>query len=109
MKKIISALLISLVANSALALSYTQAGHGTCREWNKERKEKISLVQETWLSGYLTGLQSTGYGGKFLDGSDDAAIFGWMDRYCKANPAKKMDAGVFKLVKKLKSNAPNSN
>lgn len=108
MKKIIPALLILLAANSALAITYTQVGHNSCREWARERKNKTSTLQQTWLSGYLSGLDSTGYGEDFLKGSDDASIFRWMDKYCKANPARKLDAGVFRLVKELKSRTKKS-
>ena len=103
MKKIIPALLIFLAAHPVLAITYTQVGHNSCREWTKERKNKTNSLQQTWLSGYVSGLDSTGYGDGFLKGSDDASIFRWMDKYCKAHPRDKLDNGVYKLVKELKS------
>ncbi len=77
-------------------------GAPSCGEWIAHRKESdtLALSNTSWLVGYLSGL-AVGAGKNFLPGSENTAIFSWMDNYCRANPLKDIASGGTAFMSEL--------
>ena len=77
-------------------------GTPSCGEWIAHRKESdtLALSNTSWLVGYLSGL-AVGAGKNFLPGTENTAIFSWMDNYCRSNPLKDLAAGGVALMSEL--------
>lgn len=77
-------------------------GTPSCGEWIVHRKDAdtLALSNASWLVGYLSGL-AVGAVKDFLPGTDNSAIFAWMDGYCRANPLKDVGSGGALLMTEL--------
>jgi hypothetical protein len=76
----------------------------TCGDWARVRlseqrgsnnvRDLLRLYQMfAWVTGYLSGMNVTLQGPDFLSertNASTAAIQGWMDNYCRANPLHSM-------------------
>lgn len=108
MKKIVFLLIVIAVSNAPIANAEGEIrGVRTCEDWSKDRAKNdwtVLLIDKSWLIGYLSGLASA-TGKDFLHGTNNLAIYDWMDQYCKDNPQKHLgDAGLdlFYELKKQK-------
>lgn len=102
-------LLVGLLASAHFAAAAPQAvqapearGAPSCGDWIAHRKDSdtLALSNGSWLLGYLSGL-AVGAGKNFLPGTDNTAIFSWMDDYCRANPLKEVGSGGASLMAEL--------
>jgi len=68
-------------------------GAPSCGEWVAQRKkaDTLALGNATWAIGYLSGL-GAGSGRNVFAGRDNAAVFAWLDNYCRTNPLKDVAA-----------------
>ena len=66
----------------------------SCGEWvvHRDKSDTLALGNGSWLLGYLSGL-ATGSGKDYLAGTDNAAIYKWMDSYCRKNPLRDLSNG----------------
>jgi len=87
------------VGQAPLAVNAEARGTPSCGEWVAHRKKSdtLSLSNTSWLVGYLSGL-AVGTGKDFLPGTDNSAIFSFMDKYCAANPLKDVSSGGLALM-----------
>jgi hypothetical protein len=76
----------------------------SCETWSKQRPRNAKAA-EAWLLGYLSGLAQE-RDADFPKGMDDAALFRWMDDYCRRNPAHTTALAGFMPMSKLRSMEP---
>lgn len=80
-------LLLSLLMMQQSPMMIVGPGTDSCGQWLQARAARgvDDVVYRTWLTGYLTGLNSSGER-DILRGRrvDDAVL--WMDQHCRANP-----------------------
>ena len=75
----------------------------TCGKWTHEHqlKSALSLVFQSWIVGYLSGLNTAGVGvlrrPDFLKSTDLYAIVGWIDNYCASHPLDRLDVAAAHL------------
>lgn len=105
MKNLIKVFILSavLVSMSGYA-NKTSLGSGeaSCGAWTDERSKdsRIAARYGDWVLGFLTGANSI-IPGDMLKGHGEAGLLGWMDRYCKKNPLKKIVDSVDRLSKEI--------
>jgi hypothetical protein len=81
--------LVIAAADGASARKIWGAGVTSCREWQENRTQEnlASWQQRSWIAGYLSGYNSASWGRDFLVRQPDAAaIYSWIDNYCRDNP-----------------------
>ena len=97
--------LVLVVCNTAKAT--TIQGHGTqsCGVWIEEHRKAstMSLGQDTWLTGFLTGYNFYGPqpNGDILRGTDIRGAVAWMTNYCTANSLETIADASNELIKTL--------
>lgn len=80
-------------------------GGRSCEAWLRNTHSAVSIGggDESWLIGFLSGIALMSER-DFLRGTDNDAIFVWVDKYCQANPSKEVaDAGqefALELIRK---------
>jgi hypothetical protein len=104
-----------LLAASMVAVSSPAAGGAvarqapSCGEWivHREKSDTLALGNASWVLGYLSGLAASS-GKDYLAGTDNSAIYKWIDRYCRANPLRDVSDGCNALAAELarKTGAP---
>lgn len=74
----------------------------SCGEWivHREKSDTLALGNASWLLGYVAGL-AVASGRDYLSGTDNSAIYKWMDNYCRANPLKDVGSGGNALAAEL--------
>lgn len=72
--------------------------------WTKLRPHNATTA-EAWLLGYLSGLAQEA-NNDFPKSMDDAALFRWMDAYCRQNPTQTIALGGYILKDKLRAGRP---
>jgi hypothetical protein len=74
-------------------------GASSCGEWVAQRKKSdhLALSNAAWLVGFLSGL-SLASGKDLLAGRDNAALYSWMDNYCKEHPLQDTASGARVLL-----------
>lgn len=81
----------------------------SCGEWivHREKSDTLALGNASWLLGYLSGLAASS-GKDYLSATDNASIYKWMDKYCRASPLKDLSSGANALAAELagKQGAP---
>jgi hypothetical protein len=104
-----------LTAHSPVS-GQTVMGAGTisCGEWLRLRsfegragniKELASLYQaQAWVDGFVSGINSSGID-ILASRPDSAALYAWMDNYCRSNPLNFVGAGAMALANELQSRA----
>lgn len=102
MKKILCAILLSMYAINCIALTQITVGKTDCGSWIKDKQNQY--FQQTWLVGYVSGLNSANIAGDnidWLEGVSAEQIFVWMDNYCTKNPLDRTLDGVAVLITEL--------
>ena len=76
----------------------------SCGAWvvHREKSDTLTLANSSWLMGYLTGVAMSG-GKDYLSGTDNVAIYKWMDDYCRKNPLMNLSSGGDALAAELRS------
>ena len=101
---ILIAVFAALTVMPAQAHLVESRGAASCETWSKQRPRNAKLL-ESWLLGYLSGLaQEADH--HFPKSMDDAALFRWMDDYCRQNPKQMIALGGFMLMGKLRAENP---
>ncbi len=74
----------------------------SCGEWvvHREKSDTLALANASWLLGYLAGL-AAGSGKDELAATDNAAIYKWIDAYCRKNPLRNLSSGAGALAAEL--------
>jgi hypothetical protein len=76
-------------------------GSVTCTEWLSDRAAKTDYmnknVDESWVMGFLSAYSATARV-PFMEGIKPAAIYSWMDKYCKNHPKNTIDDGALHLA-----------
>lgn len=87
MKQVFVALCLAIVTCSAKSeYRIIGAGATSCGKYNVEKSDRvISLVYDSWIFGFLTGLSARD-NFNLLGGYDKDAIVGAVDKYCRENP-----------------------
>jgi len=101
-------LLLSATAQAQIAAPILEIGVDSCSDWSKERQTKSYLRAqlESWALGFLSGWSWTRTEpGAPFKGVDEATIFSWLDRYCRANPKDGLPAALRKFVLELENRA----
>jgi hypothetical protein len=66
------------------------AGSQTCTAWTNRKKNKVVKGSfESWLVGFISGLNLSGER-DMIGGGDFDAITEWMDRHCLATPSERI-------------------
>lgn len=83
----------------------------SCGAWVKPDSEDIRFALETYVLGYLNGIDAgliiaLGKNNVFIK-SDSKSSFLWIDNYCSKNPLSDLDTGILELVSELKKKMPN--
>ena len=79
-------------------------GAASCETWLKERPNNAKL-HESWLLGFMSGVSQEA-DIHFPKAMDNAALFKWMDDYCRKNPRQTIQLGGYMLMGKLRSSLP---
>jgi hypothetical protein len=95
--------MLAAVAPASAHLVETR-GAASCETWLKERPNNAKL-HESWLLGFLSGISQEA-DTHFPKAMDNAALFKWMDDYCRQNPRQTIQLGGFMLMGKLRSTLP---
>jgi len=74
----------------------------SCGEWivHREKSDTLALGNASWLLGYLSGM-AVSSGKNYLSGTDNSAIYKWMDGYCRKNPLRDLVSGGNALAAEL--------
>ena len=101
---VIAALAILAAVAPARAHLVETRGAASCETWLKERPNNAKL-HESWLLGFLSGVSQEA-DIHFPKVMDNAALFKWMDDYCRQNPRQSIQMGGYMLMGKLRSTLP---
>lgn len=76
-----------------------------CRAWTNARARRANFIAhqlEYWVLGLVTGLN---YNGPPVvrEGPPDSVLFGWLDRYCAANPRDQLIVAAIALSREVAS------
>jgi|APGre2960657404_1045060.scaffolds.fasta_scaffold45053_2 hypothetical protein len=99
MKKKLTALLLCFLCQAAFAQAPDIRAAPDCGSWLKPENATKELINMSWLSGYLSGL-NVGFSldlrrkpFNYFEGVTPGQIYLWMDNYCRANPLSGVIAG----------------
>src|SRR5689334_1547176 len=109
----IRALLLTLAVGVAVssvvsAKKILGAGVSSCREWEENRAtgSKESFQQRSWIAGFLSGYNVASSDRDFLANKPDAAaIYAWIDSYCRSHPLDNLSQAVTSLKDELLASA----
>lgn len=102
------------VSNGALAerQKFTTWGVRTCVKWlngendNGSDKDRIGLARladQSWMSGYMTGINQMTAGDRdLLVELDLDTVIDWTDKFCQENTGANVTDAIAALFKKLK-------
>ena len=101
-------LILLLLACCFVQTAFGQTGFGVrdCGQWIARTDATGKRGLESWLSGYLTGVNA----GHWLNQNNDdplkkinsvSQIYLWMDIYCQKNPLSNIGAGGIELLIEL--------
>jgi hypothetical protein len=97
-------IILAAVAPAAGAHLVESRGAASCETWLKQRPNNAKL-HESWLLGFLSGVSQEA-DIHFPKVMDNAALFKWMDDYCRQNPRQTIQMGGYMLMGKLRSTLP---
>jgi len=100
----IAALVVLAAVVPASAHVVESRGAASCETWLKERPNNAKL-HESWLLGFMSGVSQEA-DIHFPKAMDNAALFKWMDDYCRKNPRQTIQLGGYMLMGKLRSALP---
>src|SRR5262245_27730434 len=115
LQRVITVRAIRVVAVLALtgAMSTAQAQEGkfivgprdfSCGMWTNTPKNTAQHdVLESWVLGYLSGINAESAGGDFLRGREPGGLVAWIDDYCRRNPLHIITQSTNELIKELRS------
>ena len=82
------------------------AGSQTCTAWTNRKKNAVVKGSfESWLVGFISGLNVSGER-DIVGGGDFDAIIEWMDRRCLAAPSDRIGIAALDLGMELANKAP---
>jgi hypothetical protein len=98
-----SALALVLLTGPAKAYDIQGVGNSSCGSWTEARRAPnpnavVSLMNLSWVSGFLSGIGFIHRNGDDpLKGLDREAVIGWIDNYCATHPLENIGvaAGAF--------------
>ena len=80
---------------------YGQQPLPSCGQWTADRKggSASAAFVQSWVLGILSGYNWWGPGdGDVSNGSDTAALYGWLDEYCRTNALDNLFDAAVKLI-----------
>ena len=100
---VVAALSAATTANAGSPI-ILGAGALSCGQWLTDRQGLHSAQDtEAWIAGYLSGFGAYVLHGDVTRGSDDKALFGWIDDYCHAHPLDDVAVATDHLIDALKT------
>ena len=84
------------------------AGTISCGKWLEERREMslIAAAAESWVNGYLTGIQDDSAGNYGLTDNQAGDLEGrsaWLDQYCQGHPIDGLKKASYQLYEALRA------
>ena len=108
MRKMLLAAIAGLLLHGDAAAAdasgtYTIKGQGasSCGVWveNRRKDSWATLIDQTWIRGYLTAYNHYVYQGKDVSaGTDRLGVAGWVDKYCREHPIKTINDAAGELI-----------
>jgi hypothetical protein len=78
-----------MTAGSAQAYNGMGPGYRSCGAWIADRgfgpNDPMSLSEQAWVLGFLSGVASTGTGNPLAEVVDPEAVAAWIDNYCRTH------------------------
>lgn len=105
--KMFVVLLILLSVSCAADAGSTIIGAGsqTCTAWTNRKKNPVVKGSfESWLVGFISGLNVSGER-DMVGGGDFDAVIEWMDKRCSATPSERIGIAALDLGMELAKNA----
>lgn len=100
--KLLTALLTVLLSSPAFTQPVVTIGAADCGQWIARKGNNFTDIRtNSWLMGFMTGLNFDGRGKNLLSKVSAEQIFLWMDNYCKANPLDTVVKGGQILMEEL--------
>ena len=97
----IGLVLICLSTIADAGSSIIGAGSQTCTAWTNRKKNTIVKGSfESWLVGFISGLNISGER-DIVGGGDFDAIVSWMDQRCLATPSERIGIAALDLGMEL--------
>ena len=84
-------------------------GGDSCGTWLADRRQDdgaaswAEIIKNSWVNGYLTGLQEYGLGLSQSQARDLEGRAAWIDNYCQSNPLSNLRVAAWALYTALKS------
>jgi hypothetical protein len=76
----------------------------SCGKWTNTPKNTAQHdVLESWVLGYLSGINAENAGVDFLRGREPDGLMAWIDNYCRRNPPHIITQATNELIKELRS------
>jgi hypothetical protein len=98
-------ILLCLCANAEAGSTIVGAGSQTCTAWTNRKKNPVVKGSfESWLVGFISGLNVSGER-DMIGGSDFDAIIEWMDKRCAATPSERIGIAALDLGMELAKKA----
>ena len=106
--KAVALLFVLGTVSPASARTIMGEGVASCGAWTetaRERREKPfkRTLHETWLLGYLSGVNAAFVETDFLTKADAPAITAWIDNYCQTNPLETIQRASNELIRALQA------
>ena len=82
------------------------SGNESCGAWTQDRRDKVSNAQESWVAGFISGVnvvyavRSPG-AGNLGQKTDFYGLMAWIDSYCQAHPLDVLASASIYLVGEL--------
>jgi hypothetical protein len=105
--KTFALLLVLLTFSSTAGAGSTIIGAGsqTCTAWTNRKKNAVVKGSfESWLVGFISGLNISGER-DIVGGGDFDAITAWMDKRCLATPSERIGIAALDLGMELAKKA----
>lgn len=109
MREKVLLILAAVLCLPSIASSVTMfhgVGATSCGAWTTVRPNGDFYTRGQWALGFLS---AAGFYGFNIRGSDSAAIFAYLDKYCLANPLEDFSEGVIALAEELHSRSEKDN
>ena len=104
---LISAILIGSSLQSVAQQPRTYIGYAetSCGSYTNDRSKNMAWGMETWALGFISGQNWASTTPDSLKGVDAAALYAWLDNYCRQNPLEKFPKAVMALARELDARA----
>lgn len=99
------------VGGSSTHMTVLGAGNDSCGKWTDAKTNGgwPRVIYESWLGGFVSGMNMNGSFMKYGDlteGMDIPGMVAWVDNYCAAKPLDKVMGATEALVIELLSRKP---